>query len=69
MFIRIQDVPRYERHLLFCSHPAVMTSRRPTLELADELIAINRSLAIHGEAVDDLAAPVAQSVTPIAGAA
>ena len=66
MFIRIQDVPRYERHLLFCSDPAVMTRRRP--ETDDELIAINRSLAIHGEVIDNLSA-AAESVAPIAGAA
>jgi hypothetical protein len=48
MFISIHDVPPYERHLLFCSDPAL---RREQLEQEDPA-AINRALVIHGEVVD-----------------
>ncbi len=48
MFISIHDVPPYERHLLFCSDPAL---RREQLEQEDPAT-VNRALVIHGEAVD-----------------
>lgn len=54
MVISIHDVPAYERHLLFSSDP--MLSSGPTSLPAeeDELAPVNRSLAIHGERVDEL---------------
>lgn len=54
MFIRIQDVPRYERHLLFCSN---LSDRRPKQRRRHRWRtrrAVNRSLRVHGEAVGRL---------------
>ena len=50
MFIRIQDVPHDEQHLLFCTDPALRRDRSPISSAPDDLEAINRSLAICGEA-------------------
>ena len=55
MFIALSDVPRYERHLLFCTDPSIVQSRRAPSNLLSHTDAVNRSLAIHGESVDDAA--------------
>lgn len=54
MLIPLKAVPANERHLLFCSHPAVMRPRRRPVQSAIDLEALNRSLAIHDAIVDEL---------------
>jgi len=54
MLIAIQDVPRAERHLLFCSDPRLTRPELDTPIPLDELGAVNRSLAALGEEVDGL---------------
>ncbi len=43
MIICIHDVPRYERHLLFCSNPSVTHPGPQQSETYEDLAAINRS--------------------------
>lgn len=48
--VPLRDVPRYERHLLFCSKPT--RSRRNQVPVRNnDLAAINRSLAVHDDCV------------------
>ncbi len=54
MFIRIQDVPRYERHLLFCSNLSDRRPKRRRRRRSNTRRAVNRSLRIHGEVVGQL---------------
>ncbi len=54
MFIRIQDVPRYERHLLFCSNLSDRRPKRRRRRRSNTRRAVNRSLRVHGEAVGRL---------------
>ncbi len=54
MFIRIQDVPQYERHLLFCSNLSDHRPRRRRRRRSHTRRAVNRSLRVHGEAVGRL---------------
>jgi len=51
ILVPLRDVPRRERHLLFCSDPEVRCHPpvSPSISLFD---AINRTLAAHGEGVD-----------------
>ncbi|OQY96068.1 MAG: hypothetical protein B6D36_19785 [Planctomycetes bacterium UTPLA1] len=51
ILVPLRDVPRRERHLLFCSDPEVRGGR-PASSTITGLDAINRTLAAHGEAVD-----------------
>jgi hypothetical protein len=57
MLLSIHDVPRYERHLLFCTRLRPRQARRRRHPRT--LPAINRSLAIVGECVtaQDLVVP------------
>ena len=51
MIVSLKDVPRYERHLLFCTALAP-TYRRPRQRRSlTHVAAINRSLRIHGDGV------------------
>ena len=55
MLIQLRDVPRRERHLLYCTDrelvSPVLSPPRPS-RTARVLAALNRSLAVHGEAID-----------------
>ena len=57
MIIRLKDVQRDERHLLFCTD--LFAPRKRRRRRCRCLRAINRSLRIHGESVD------AQTVAPV----
>ena len=51
MIVNLKDIPRDERHLLFCSRAARLprpTRPRPPLT---HVAAINRSLQVHGDGV------------------
>ncbi len=54
MFVRLNEVPSSDRHLLFCSDPRINHPELDQPILLDHLAAINRSLAIHGEHVDHI---------------
>lgn len=54
MIISINDVPPYERHFLFSTDPRLSANTEPLPVEEDELAPVNRSLAIHGEFVDEL---------------
>ena len=56
MVLSIHDVPPYERHLLFSTDPRLAAHAARLSAEEDELAAVDRSLAIHGEAVDELIA-------------
>ena len=51
MLISIHDVPRYERHLLFCSALSNDRPRKRRPRRRSDIRAINRSLATCNEAV------------------
>ena len=57
MIIRLKDVQRDERHLLFCTD--LFGPRKQRRRQYRCLRAINRSLRIHGESVDE------QTVVPV----
>lgn len=65
MLVALRDVPRHERHLLFCSR--FTDRRRPQrrfIRSGDPLVgAINRSLARLGESVDRHGLQVQSRVT------
>ena len=54
MLIELRQVPRRERHLLFCTDPALRPGRVPFAEPVDPLAAISRSLAALGESIGEL---------------
>ncbi len=60
MIIRLKDVQRDERHLLFCT--SLFAPRKRRRRRYRCLRAINRSLRIHGESVD--AKTVEQAAIP-----
>ena len=65
MVLSIHDVPPYERHLLFSTDPRLSLGPAPLPAEEDELAPVNRSLAIHGECVDELIPlPVAGGFAP-----
>ena len=51
MIIRLKDVQRDERHLLFCTD--LFTPRKRRRRRCRTLRAMNRSLRIHAESVDE----------------
>ena len=57
MIIRLKDVQRDERHLLFCSNLFAPPKRRR--RRSRFVGAMNRSLRIHGESIDQ------QTVVPV----
>jgi len=52
LMIPLNSIPADERHLLYCSDPAVLGLPAPEPEIE----AVNRALSIHGEGIDELAA-------------
>lgn len=50
MIVPLRDVPRRERHLLFCTK-LVRSRTRRRQPRSTHLAAINRSLAAHGDGV------------------
>ncbi len=57
MIIRLKDVQRDERHLLFCTN--LFAPRKRRRRRRRYLRAMNRSLRIHGESIDQ------QTVVPV----
>ena len=53
MVVQFHVVPTHERHLLFSSDPRLAARSSAPME-DGQLEAINRVLAVHGEAVDEL---------------
>ena len=53
MLIELRDVPRRERHLLFCTDRTPVRSEPSPLQLQESAVraALNRSRAIHDEAL------------------
>lgn len=63
MFVPLKSIPRYERHLLYCSRLSPRPRRTRHRRGVPHLAAINRSLRVHGDPVSStwpaaLAAPV-----------
>ena len=54
MLIEIWQVPRRERHLLFCTDSALRPGPFPFAEPLDPLAAISRSLAALGESIGEV---------------
>ena len=52
MIIRLKDVQRDERHLLFCTN--LFAPRKRRRRRRRYLRAMNRSFRVHGESVDEL---------------
>ena len=51
MFVPLKAIPRYERHLLFCSRLTPRQRRYRPRRGVPQLAAINRSLKVHGDSV------------------
>ena len=49
--IPLKSIPRYERHLLFCTRLAPRNRRQRRRRGVPHLAAINRSLRMHGDPV------------------
>ena len=54
MLISLRQVPRRERHLLFCTDPALRRGHVPSIESLDPISAMCRSLAAIGESIGEL---------------
>ena len=54
MLISLSEVPRRERHLLYCSDPRIDGRPRKRRRRFRHRAAINRSIAFLGEKVDPL---------------
>lgn len=54
MFIRLRQVPRRERHLLYCTDPALRRGYVPPADAVDPISAMGRSLAAFGESIGEL---------------
>ena len=54
MIIDLRQVPRRERHLLFCTDPALRRGYIPPTEPVDPISAMGRSLAAFGESIGEL---------------
>ena len=57
MIIRLKDVPRDERHLLYCTN--LFAPRKQRRRRRRFVRAMNRSLRVHGESIDQ------QTVVPV----
>jgi hypothetical protein len=51
LFVPLKTVPRYERHLLFCTRLTPRHRRHRRRRGVPHLAAINRSLKAHGDSV------------------
>jgi len=51
IFIPLKAIPRYERHLLFCTELTPVQRRLRPRRALTHTAAINRSLQVHGDSV------------------